>query len=141
MIGIMERVMPLCGLHDPEQWPNSCNLNQYESGAASVQWHSDDESLFENPSEGFSIISPSLGAKRSFEIKGKWRDAPVQSIALRDGDVFTMEGHTQKHYVHRVPKEIAQGVRLNLTWRWVTIHCAGCRAKPCKATPAVLPIS
>eukprot|EP00404_Azadinium_spinosum_P042456 CAMPEP_0180826560 /NCGR_PEP_ID=MMETSP1038_2-20121128/73611_1 /TAXON_ID=632150 /ORGANISM="Azadinium spinosum, Strain 3D9" /LENGTH=60 /DNA_ID=CAMNT_0022869181 /DNA_START=45 /DNA_END=224 /DNA_ORIENTATION=- len=38
-----------------------------------------------------------------------------------------MEGLTQKHYMHRVPRErfVAQP-RINLTWRYIVEHCRGC---------------
>lgn len=28
---MMQIIMPICGLADPSQWPNSCNLNLYEA--------------------------------------------------------------------------------------------------------------
>ena len=28
---MMQIIMPICGLADPTQWPNSCNLNLYEA--------------------------------------------------------------------------------------------------------------
>ena len=45
----------------------------------------------------------SLGAARTFQIKGNWRGAPLHSLELKDGDLLTMEGMTQKHFQHRVP--------------------------------------
>ena len=33
-----------------QDWPDSCNLNLYESGDHSVGWHSDDEFLFQGTS-------------------------------------------------------------------------------------------
>jgi len=65
----MKLCMPLCGLHDPSDWPNSCNLNLYEDGQHSVAWHADDEFLFQGKKEDCLIISLSLGATRSFDLK------------------------------------------------------------------------
>merc|ERR1712110_190764 len=49
------------------------------------------------------------------------------SFILGDGDLCTMEGLCQKHYQHRVPKQIeAQGPRINLTWRWLVRHHKTC---------------
>lgn len=141
LLEFMERVMPLCGLSERHQWPNCCNLNLYETGSESAQWHSDDEKLFATKDNSFCIISLSLGATCTFEIKESWAGAPTASVALRDGDILTMEGQMQKHFKHRVPKEQAEGPRINLTWRWISTHQASCVASTRGAQPPVsLPI-
>ncbi len=43
---VMQVVMPLCGL-SPCEMPDSCNLNFYDDGGASIGWHADDEQLFQ----------------------------------------------------------------------------------------------
>ena len=41
----------------------------------------------------------------------------------RNGDLCTMEGRFQRHYLHAVPKEPSvKEARINLTWRWITKH-------------------
>merc|ERR1719258_124800 len=42
---ILRVVMPMCGCNNPEDWPDSCNMNLYEDGQMSVVWHADDEQL------------------------------------------------------------------------------------------------
>lgn len=121
MIDIMEACMPFCGLSDKEKWPDSCNLNLYKDGNMSVGWHADDEKLFLGRIDDTRIISLSLGATRTFELRlseGEEDDGKY-SVRLNDGDICTMEGLTQKYYSHRVPKEAASGARINLTWRWI----------------------
>ncbi|CAK9000046.1 unnamed protein product [Durusdinium trenchii] len=130
---MMHAIMPICGFRDPHCWPNSCNLNLYEDGGMSVGWHSDDESLFQGKLVDIRILSLSLGARRKFELRANWPEeaestqpkSVMLSAALRiwrDGDMMTMEGMTQKHFQHRVPKEgHVDGPRINLTWRW-TAH-------------------
>jgi len=118
---VMATCMPLCGLLDPSQWPNSCNLNLYVDGQHSVGWHADNEDLFQGKFQDCRIISLSLGQTRKFELKcGK----DFHRLDLGDGDLCTMEGMTQKHYQHRVPKEFDKklGERINLTWRWIVKH-------------------
>ena len=45
------------------------------------------------------------------------------TIALRNGDLMTMEGLFQRFYSHRVPRESnIQEPRINFTWRWITLH-------------------
>lgn len=130
---LMTRTMPFFGLRDPGQWPNSCNLNLYDDGGMSVGWHSDDEKLFQGKCNDIQILSLSLGVKRKFELRANWPEEgekPLRPLMLGDGDLCTMEGLTQKHYQHRVPKEAnVQGPRINLTWRWVVMHTPQCPAK------------
>lgn len=129
---IMRTYMPLCGLK-PHEWPNSCNLNLYDDGAASVAWHTDDETLFQGKFQDIRIISVSLGQKRKFEMRLNWPEEGednVRRIMLGNGDLCTMEGMFQKHFQHRVPKEIsaASDPRINLTWRYVVKHTPQCPA-------------
>lgn len=133
MIELMQVIMPMCGLTDQTKWPTSCNLNLYEDGGMSVGWHSDDERLFNGKFEDIQIISFSLGAKRKFELRANWPEPGERGqmkMMLGDGDLCTMEGMTQKHYQHRVPREEnIQSPRINLTWRWVKRHAPRCPAE------------
>lgn len=131
MVDIMQVYMPICGIVSREEWPNSCNLNLYKDGAMSVGWHSDDEKLFQGRFSDIRIISVSLGEARTFELREAGLEEGAEARAryrlrLGDGDLCTMEGLTQKHYQHRVPKEEAAGPRINLTWRWVRRHQRDC---------------
>lgn len=131
MLQIMGVMMPLCGLPNMQQWPTCCNLNLYQDGGMSVGWHSDDERLFQGKFQDIRIISLSLGAARTFELRANWPEEgeqPLCKMTLGDGDLATMEGMLQKHFQHRVPKERAQGARINLTWRWVVKHNPQCPA-------------
>lgn len=134
MLEIMETIMPLCGLRGQGKWPNCCNLNLYEDGGMSVGWHADDEDLFQGKSNDCRIISLSLGHARSFEVQLHSvanSDQPALRLTLQSGDVMTMEGLMQKHYLHRVPKEKATGPRMNLTWRWIKSHQGCCPLGRC----------
>jgi len=103
--------------------PNSCNVNLYYSGQASVGWHSDNERIFESKFRDCLIISLSLGTTRKFQVKTVGSERIIKELLLGDGDLMTMEGLFQKHYLHRVPKEPhIEGKRLNFTWRWITAH-------------------
>ena len=50
--------------------PNSVNVNKYQTGQNSVNYHSDDEEIFYHPKQGkrqeITIISLSLGSSRKF---------------------------------------------------------------------------
>jgi len=141
MIELMKLAMPYCGLTEGE-WPNSCNLNLYEDGAMSVGWHSDDEALFQGKFQDIRILSLSLGARRKFELRANWPqpgENALRPLMLGDGDLCTMEGMTQKHFQHRVPKEsYVQGQRINLTWRWTVKHNPRCSAGRMRGPPAIM---
>eukprot|EP00439_Symbiodinium_sp_Y106_P083189 s1076_g23.t1 len=95
--------------------PNCCNINLYRDGRDSVGWHTDDEEtcaeLFEGGYKDITILSLSLGATRTFEVKkqpgpgakgnGKSHKGPAEaSFEVRHGDICTMEGMFQRHYLH-----------------------------------------
>jgi len=139
MIELLKLVMPMCGITNQQAWPDSCNLNLYDDGGASVGWHADDEQLFQGKFEDIQIVSLSFGQKRKFELRRNFpetdkgeKKAPF-TFYLGSGDLMTMEGMTQKHFQHRVPKEEhSEGPRINLTWRWVKKHapkCGACRRR------------
>lgn len=130
MSKLLHKLMPTCGFPSEAAWPDSCNLNLYMDGAMSVGWHSDDESLFQGKFRDIVIISLSLGVSRQFQLRLNWpeeSDRILNQIKLGEGDLMTMEGMTQKHFQHRVPKEEnIDGPRINLTWRWVHKHSPQC---------------
>jgi len=136
---LMQTVMPYFGLSKEEEWPNGCNLNLYDDGGMSVGWHADDEKLFQGKFKDIRILSFSLGVARKFDLRRNWpEDGETSGVSMRlgNGDLCTMEGMTQKHFQHRVPKEgNVQGPRINLTWRWVEAHgprCPATRVRPAR---------
>lgn len=102
------------------QMYNSVLLNLYRTGQDSMGWHSDDEAeLGEEP----SIASLSFGGERRFRFKHKTSKGitPV-SIDLSHGSLLLMQGPTQHHWLHHIPKT-ARTVqpRINLTFRNVKV--------------------
>ena len=94
---------------------NSVLLNLYRSGADGVSWHSDDEpELGVNPVIG----SVSLGESRSFQLKHKVNTDLKQKIILEHGSYLLMQGKTQHHWIHQIPKSKKKmSERINLTFR------------------------
>lgn len=95
---------------------NSVLLNLYRNGQDSVGWHSDAEPVLgRNP----IIASVSLGATRRFSLKHKYRrDLKPVHLELHHGSLVLMQGTTQHHWVHQVPKTTKPvGQRINLTFR------------------------
>lgn len=93
---------------------NSCLLNYYADGSEGMGWHSDDEKSLERHA---AIASLSLGATRNFRFKHRRTDETV-AVLLENGSLLAMEGETQSHWVHCLPKSkrVAEP-RINLTFR------------------------
>lgn len=100
-------------------------LNYYANGDNYIGYHSDDE---KDLVEGSVIASLSFGAHRIFNLKKKEPKekagitkktrATVISVDLYSGSLLTMEGNTQKHYQHQVPKtKKCTQPRINATFR------------------------
>ena len=125
---LTELVAKACGV-DPSTL-NSCNANLYESRSDNVFWHSDNEPPFGGLDNPITIISLSLGGSRRFQLQRKSK-GKIYTAILSHGDIFTMEGWTQKYYDHRIPKEGDFCLpRINLTWRTVINHTPECPLTP-----------
>lgn len=97
---------------------NSVLLNLYRNGSDRVGWHSDAEpTLGKNP----VIASVSFGATRRFSLKHKHRaDLKLVHLDLSHGSLLLMQGSTQHHWVHQVPKTTKLvDARINLTFRLI----------------------
>jgi alkylated DNA repair dioxygenase AlkB len=94
---------------------NSVLLNRYRDGRDSVSWHSDDErALGTNP----VIASVSLGQTRRFQFKHRQHGQLRESVELAHGSLLLMQGATQHHWLHQIPKtKRPVGERINLTFR------------------------
>jgi alkylated DNA repair dioxygenase AlkB len=97
---------------------NSVLLNYYRDERDSIGYHSDDEpELGERP----IIASLSLGEERRFVLKHKTLKSvrPVR-LSLASGSLLLMQGDTQRHWRHGIPKESRPcGPRVNLTFRTI----------------------
>ncbi len=94
---------------------NSVLINYYRDGSDSMGWHSDDEKeLGTNP----VIASLSLGATRRFLLRHRRDKHLKHEISLSHGNLLLMEGTTQHHWQHQIPKTSRpMGGRINLTFR------------------------
>lgn len=94
---------------------NTCLLNLYRDGKDSNGWHTDDEkTLGTNP----VIASVTLGQERFFHLKHRTKKELKQKILLEHGSLLLMQGATQHHWLHQIPKT-AKPIkeRINLTFR------------------------
>lgn len=93
---------------------NSCLLNLYHRGSEGMGWHSDDESSIVADS---CIASLSFGAQRRFSFRHK-RTKERVDVMLEHGSLLLMEGETQRHWQHCLPKSAkVSEPRINLTFR------------------------
>lgn len=95
----------------------TCLLNLYRDGNDSNGWHADNEKeLGRNP----VIASVSLGAVRSFHLRHRRHKQLKYTMELLPGSLLLMQGPTQHHWLHQVPKtKKAVGERINLTFRYI----------------------
>ena len=99
---------------------NSALLNYYRDGSDGMGWHSDDEpELGRDP----CIASLSLGSERRFLLRHKTQsNLPTCEYLLGDGDLLIMDGKTQHHWKHQIPKTRRPvGPRINVTFRYVHV--------------------
>lgn len=95
---------------------NCVLANLYRDGNDSMGWHSDDEpSLGDQP----TIASISFGAERRFHLKHQFDPSiPTQKLLLRPGSLLIMQGQSQSHWQHQLPKSKRVALpRINLTFR------------------------
>ncbi len=93
----------------------TCLLNLYRHGKDSNGWHADNEKeLGRNP----VIASITLGQERYFHLKHRTDKNLRQKILLKHGSLLLMQGATQQHWLHQIPKTAKPvGERINLTFR------------------------
>lgn len=93
----------------------TCLLNRYRHGKDSNGWHADNEKeLGENP----VIASVTLGQERYFHLKHRTDKDLRQKLLLQHGSLLVMQGATQNHWLHQIPKTTKPiGERINLTFR------------------------
>jgi alkylated DNA repair dioxygenase AlkB len=115
LVAIRERVERLSGARF-----NSALANLYRDGRDGMGWHADDEpELGRNP----VIASVSFGATRRFTLRHRRRKDLKYSIDLEHGSLLVMEGPTQHHWLHALPKTAHEvGERINLTFRRVACY-------------------
>ena len=93
---------------------NSCLLNLYHDGTEGMAWHSDDEKSL---GKDTTIASLSFGAVRKFSLKHR-QSKYTTSVILVSGSLLTMQGTTQTHWLHALPKSTKVKLpRVNLTFR------------------------
>lgn len=71
-------------------------------------------------------MQPVIVVTDAFGQKHTQRVGPRESTLVGSGDIYTMEGHFQEYYHHRVPPNNNRtGWRINLTFRWLNkgLHC------------------
>jgi len=98
---------------------NSVLCNLYRNGRDSMGWHADNEKeLGDEP----VIASVSLGQARAFHLKHKTNPKLRHKMTLTSGSLLVMQGTTQQHWLHQVPKESSiTESRINLTFRMIKV--------------------
>ncbi|TKD55686.1 alpha-ketoglutarate-dependent dioxygenase AlkB [Flavobacterium sp. ASW18X] len=110
---LMELLQKLTHITDHQF--TTCLLNLYRVGSDSNGWHADNEKeLGINP----VIASVSLGQERMFHLKHRTEKSLKRSLLLEHGSLLLMQGETQHHWLHQIPKTKKPiAPRINLTFR------------------------
>ena len=89
--------------------------NYYRDGQDSMGWHRDNEAVLgRNP----KIASLTFGASRSFQMRPYTEKEPKINLELSHGSLLLMEGASQHHWEHQLPKtKKVNQPRINLTFR------------------------
>ena len=94
---------------------NSILINLYETGAEFMPAHSDSESCIEEDSD---IVTISLGATRTLQLRSNSSNEVVGSVQLQHGDVFIMSKLSQADFQHEIlPDEMCDEPRISITLR------------------------
>lgn len=98
---------------------NFALLNYYYNGVSKLGYHSDDE---RDMIPGEPIVGVVLGSGRDFLVKAKSKEAKREYVDviktyIDAGDIFVMEGNTQRHFTHSVPSRANAGPRMSITFR------------------------
>ena len=95
---------------------NAVLINLYADGTEHAAWHSDDDPWL---GKDFDVPSLSLGAARPFRVRRRG-DVNETTVTLGHGSLLVMKGAFQREYEHSLPRTRGVGVRINLTWRYIT---------------------
>ena len=104
--------------------PEACLVNYYAAGSRMGSHVDADEQDFSAP-----VLSVSLGDAANFHIGGRKRSDPKKRVRLESGDVVVLGGASRRAY-HGIDRVfagtstlLAEGGRINLTLRRVTVSC------------------
>jgi alkylated DNA repair dioxygenase AlkB len=96
--------------------PNNCLLNFYESGEATMGFHSDSTEELA-PNTGVAIVS--LGAERHITFQSKQDKQLQYSYLLESGSLLYMSAEIQYQWKHAILKQDETGGRISLTFRQI----------------------
>jgi alkylated DNA repair dioxygenase AlkB len=92
---------------------DSVHVNLYRSGADSVAWHGDTvRKVLLDP----LVAIVSLGERRRFLLRPRG-GRTAKTFYLGGGDLLVMGGAAQHEWEHSVPKAVAAGPRMSVTFR------------------------
>ena len=95
---------------------NAVLINLYADGTEHAAWHSDDDPWL---GKDFDVPSLSLGVARPFRVRRRG-GVNETTVTLGHGSLLVMKGAFQREYEHSLPRTRGVGVRINLTWRYIT---------------------
>ncbi len=96
---------------------NSVLVTKYDNGKSFIPFHADNEEMI---SPNSTIITVSLGASRTIKFQPKkGNDGLHVSVNLAHGSAFTMSHDSQSKYVHGIPQDYSNQMRISITFRQI----------------------
>ena len=96
---------------------NSVLVTKYANGKSFIPFHADNEQMISPDSK---IITVSLGASRTIKFQPKKGSDGLQvSVNLDHGSSFTMSHESQSRYIHGIPRDYSNQMRISLTFRQI----------------------
>ncbi|WP_052383820.1 alpha-ketoglutarate-dependent dioxygenase AlkB family protein [Litchfieldella xinjiangensis] len=117
LIPVRERVEArIAALGFPARF-NSILLNRYADGEERMGWHSDDEpELGPEP----IVVALSLGAERPLRLRWRDRRSEAFNVWLPNDSLLLMGPGTQQQLQHALLPRRVPGLRISLTFRYVS---------------------
>lgn len=109
----LKTLMGIMNKHYEAQF-NGILINRYNHGRDYIGAHSDDETYLDTKA---GVVAISVGAERTFVIRGKVDTRFVAGIPLPDMSIVHMSGDFQKEFTHQIPPVLQADTRYSFTFR------------------------
>lgn len=96
--------------------PNNCLINLYHDGKSSMGYHSDNTDIL---ADGTGVAIVSIGATRTLRFRNIADTTNIVDYTLDSGSIFYMTGDLQNDWMHSIPKNDTDTVRISLTFRQI----------------------
>lgn len=94
--------------------PNNCLINLYHDGNSSMGYHSDNTDILV---DNTGVIILSIGATRILRFRNIIDRTNIIDYVLDNGSLFYMNDSLQNDWMHSIPRNDTNDIRISLTFR------------------------